>query len=66
MYNKEQLDGMTLSELKKIAKEMGIKGADKSKQDDLVFKILDAQADSAAQNTSAASSQSCPTRLRLS
>ena len=54
MYNKEQLDGMTLSELKKIAKEMGIKGADRSKQDDLVFKILDAQADSAAQNTSAA------------
>ncbi|MBO4664972.1 MAG: transcription termination factor Rho [Bacteroidaceae bacterium] len=50
MYNKEQLDGMTLSELKKIAKEMGIKGADKTKQDDLMFKILDEQAVSAAQS----------------
>ena len=59
MYNKEQLDGMTLSELKKIAKEMGIKGADKAKQDDLTFKILDEQAVSAAQNT-----ETTPSRKR--
>ena len=44
MYNIIQLNDKNLSELRVIAKELGIKKADSYKKEDLVYKILDEQA----------------------
>ena len=44
MYNIIQLNDKNLSELKVIAKELGIKKADSFKKEELVYKILDEQA----------------------
>lgn len=44
MYNIIQLNDKDLSELQKIAQELGIKKADSFKKEDLVYKILDEQA----------------------
>jgi len=48
MYNLLQLNGMKVAELKEIADQLQITGADKLKKQDLVYKILDVQA---VQNT---------------
>lgn len=44
MYNIVELNDKLLSELKVIAKEMGLKKVDALKKEDLVYKILDQQA----------------------
>ena len=44
MFKKEELDNKLLPELKEIAKSMNIKKADSTKKEELVYKILDAQA----------------------
>ena len=44
MYNIIELNDKLLSELKAIAKEMGLKKIDSLKKEDLVYKILDQQA----------------------
>ena len=44
MFKKEELDNKLLTELKEIAKSMNIKKADSTKKEELVYKILDAQA----------------------
>lgn len=44
MYNIIQLNDKDLSELQKIAQELGIKKSDSFKKEDLVYKILDEQA----------------------
>ena len=44
MYNIIELNDKTLSDLKVIAKELGLKGADKLKKEELVYRILDEQA----------------------
>ncbi len=44
MYNLLQLNGMKVAELKEIAEQLQITGADKLKKQDLVYKILDVQA----------------------
>lgn len=46
MYNIIQLNDKDLSELQSIAKELGIKKTDSLKKEDLVYKILDEQANS--------------------
>jgi len=64
MYNKEQLSGMTHTELKKIAKEMGIKGADRTDKETLMFKILDEQA--IISSASSATNEKTTSRKRVS
>ena len=44
MYNIIQLNDKNLSELKEIAKELGIKRTDSFKKEELVYRILDEQA----------------------
>ncbi len=50
MYNILELNDKLLTELKVIAKEMGLKRVDALKKEDLVYKILDQQAIMAGQN----------------
>ena len=50
MYNILELNDKLLTELKAIAKEMGLKRVDALKKEDLVYKILDQQAIMAGQN----------------
>ena len=50
MYNILELNDKLLTELKVIAKEMGLKRVDTLKKEDLVYKILDQQAIMAGQN----------------
>ncbi len=48
MYNLEQLATKELSELQAIATELGVENADKLEKNDLMFRIIDEQADAAA------------------
>jgi transcription termination factor Rho len=50
MYNLLQLNGMKVAELKEIAEQLQISGSDKLKKQDLIYKILDVQAVTAADN----------------
>ncbi len=51
MYNIVQLNEKTLTELRDIAREMGIKKADSLEKDKLVYEILDEQASASASKT---------------
>ena len=48
MYDIEKLNGLKVSDLRDIAKELNIKKTESLKKQDLVYKILDEQADSSA------------------
>ena len=48
MYNIEQLNQMSDTELREIAKSMGLKHIDSATHDQLVFNILDHQAETEA------------------
>ncbi len=58
MYNINQLNAMGDAQLRELAKSMGIKHVDSVSYDDLVFQVLDHQAESEAANASE------PTRRR--
>ncbi len=60
MYNILELNDKLLTELKVIAKEMGLKRVDALKKEDLVYKILDQQAIMAGQNMSNSNAESKP------
>ena len=45
MYNLEELQGKTLSELEVIAKELGVKIKSKDTKQDIAYNILDVQAE---------------------
>jgi len=62
MYNLLQLNGMKVAELKEIADQLQITGADKLKKQDLVYKILDVQA---VQNTEPAPVVTAPSELEV-
>ena len=65
MYNLEQLANKELSELQMIATELGVANADKLEKNDLMFRIIDEQADAAA--TSASTTEKAPKkRTRVS
>lgn len=51
MYNLLQLNGMKVAELKEIAEQLQISGAEKLKKQDLIYKILDVQALTAADDS---------------
>ena len=63
MYNKEQLSGMTRSELEDIAKQFDLKGIGKKSDDEIILDILDAQASVYASNAMA-TNESATTRKR--
>ncbi len=63
MYNKEQLSGMTRSELEDIAKQFELKGIGKKSDDEIILDILDAQASVYASNAMA-TNDSATTRKR--
>lgn len=60
MYNILELNDKLLTELKVIAKEMGLKRVDALKKEDLVYKILDQQAIMAGQNMGSNNTESKP------
>ena len=60
MYNLEQLNGKELAELQAVATELGISNADRLDKSSLMFRILDEQAEAAAQS----SAPEKPTRKR--
>lgn len=64
MYNLEQLATKELSELQMIATELGVENADKLEKNDLMFRIIDEQADAAA--TGANTEKSTRKRTRVS
>ena len=51
MYNINQLSEMSDEQLRELAKSMGIKRVDSAEHDDLVYQVLDQQAESEAANT---------------
>ncbi len=57
MYNIVQLNEKTLTELRDIAREMGIKKADSLEKDKLVYEILDEQASASASKTATSTKQ---------
>jgi transcription termination factor Rho len=58
MYDILTLNGMKVAELKSVAEQLGVSGAEKMKKQDLVFKILDVQAVSGGAPTANESAQS--------
>src|SRR5574344_1737419 len=48
MYKLEQLDGMELHELEDIAAQLGVKTKSKDTKTDIIYQILDRQAENAA------------------
>ena len=65
MYNLEQLASKELSELQMIATGLGIANADRLEKNDLMFRIIDEQADAAA--TGASTTEKAPKkRTRVS
>lgn len=52
MYKLSELQEMTLSALKEVAKTMGLKKVDNLESEDMIYKILDHQAEQAAQSAS--------------
>ena len=50
MYNINQLNGMSDEQLRELAKSMGIKRVESTDHDDLVFQVLDHQAETDAAN----------------
>ena len=50
MYNIDQLHGMSDEQLRELAKSMGIKRVDSAEHDDLVYQVLDMQAETEAAN----------------
>ena len=64
MYNLEQLATKELSELQAIATELGVENADKLEKNDLMFRIIDEQADAAA--TGANTEKTIRKRTRVS
>ena len=62
MYDILELNKKLLQELKLIAKNLDIKRLDKYKKDELVYKILDAQAINAAQQSNQTSKKARPRR----
>lgn len=66
MYNILELNEKTLSELKKIAKDLGLKKVDSLEQQALVYKILDQQAiNSASQTNPSTSDENKKQRTRV-
>ncbi len=65
MYNLEQLASKELSELQMIATELGVSNSDKLEKNDLMFRIIDEQADAAASGASA-SDRPAKKRARVS
>lgn len=61
MYNIDQLKEMSDEQLRELAKSMGIKRVDSVEHDDLVFQVLDQQAETEAAN---AANVPEPTRRR--
>ena len=51
MYNINQLNEMSDEQLRELAKSMGIKRTDSAAHDDLVYQVLDKQAETEAANT---------------
>ena len=51
MYNIDQLNEMSENQLRDLAKSMGLKKVDSVSRDDLVYEVLDHQAESDAANT---------------
>ena len=51
MYNINQLNEMSDAQLRELAKSMGLKRVDQTEHDDLVFQVLDMQAETEAANT---------------
>ena len=64
MYNILELNDKLLTELKVIAKEMGLKRVDALKKEDLVYKILDQQAIMAGQNMGSNNAEPKPTERK--
>ncbi len=62
MYNLEQLNSKELAELQSIATELGVKDAARLEKSELMFRIIDEQADAVAQ--SSADKEEKPTRKR--
>ena len=52
MYNINQLNEMSDEQLRDLAKSMGIKRVDSIDHDDLVYQVLDQQAETEAANAS--------------
>lgn len=48
MYNKTQLEEMPDADLKALAENLGLKKIDLSKKDELVYRIIDRQAEEGA------------------
>ena len=62
MYNLEQLNSKELAELQRIATELGVKDAARLEKSDLMFRIIDEQADAVAQSST--EKEDKPTRKR--
>ena len=50
MYNIDQLNQMSDGQLRELAKSMGLKRVDSTDHDDLVYQVLDHQAETEAAN----------------
>ncbi len=66
MYNLQQLASKEPGELQMIATELGVSNADKLGKEDLMFRIIDAQADAAAVGAAANSDKAPKKRARVS
>ncbi|MBP5523193.1 MAG: transcription termination factor Rho [Bacteroidaceae bacterium] len=66
MYNLQQLASKELSELQMIATEVGVDNADNLGKEDLMFRIIDAQADAAASGAASSAEKAPKKRARVS
>ena len=66
MYNLQQLASKELSELQMIATEVGVDNADNLGKEDLMFRIIDAQADAAASGAASSADKAPKKRARVS
>ena len=66
MYNLQQLTSKELSELQMIATEAGVDNADNLGKEDLMFRIIDAQADAAASGAASSAEKAPKKRARVS
>ena len=66
MYNLEQLTGKELHELQMIATELGVTNADKLEKEELMFRIIDEQANAAATGAANSTEKAGRKRTRVS
>ena len=66
MYNLQQLASKEPGELQMIATELGVSNTDKLGKEDLMFRIIDAQADAAASGAASSAEKAPKKRARVS